>query len=1065
MAVTPDQADFSLGQKMSRGSSLKLGANVIVAGRNSFPSSWLSIDDTVLKTISFDEEFTNATDNAGATATKDDNEYYQNNNNNTNAKEKIFFEKDTNFEQVKDHNYSKILDLNTSDQEFCQIESTLIQKTEQVHMELKTILNTTEISICRDDRLNNTVVDSGIEKSMWEDDSLLDRVFNELESSNNENVEATKSECSPLAVSDSFSTLTSPKKIHSEPLDCPSTVPRVQKHSLSPLKENSRPNKKSRTVVPRFCEDAMKDSFYGLPGSVKSLIQRVKGIDELYEWQDECLKLKAIYDRKNLIYALPTSGGKTLVAEILMLKELVANKKNAIFILPFVAIVQEKVRSLAPFALALDFLVEEYAAGNGQYPPRKRRRKHTIYVCTIEKGLGLVNSLIENQRLHEVGMVVVDELHLLGEDGGRGATLEGLLTKIMYTGNNPHIIGMSATIGNLNEIAKFLNAEIYTKDFRPVELKEYVKCEDDIWLVDLEQEEILTDLKKIAYAYSQEALRLDPDKLGGLVMDVVPQDSCLIFCPSRKNCENVSILLTKVLFKSLHNHKKKEKDILIRALKAEGALCEILELTIKFGVAYHHSGLMAEERKLLEEAFRSGTLSVICCTSTLAAGVNLPARRVILRHPYVGNQFLNLSRYKQMIGRAGRAGMKDVGESILICRTNEIPKVKELLTSNMDDCISTLHVEEDRGINNLILSSILLNLATTRSELHKIAGTTLLGIQQKRLNINTNNITDKTITKLIKTRVIKVKQVTNYSEINPNLTVLIQSQDNLKTAQETPRPRKKIVKLSRTTKLEVCKLGRAAMKGCVDLNRAHMLYKDLKSAQNQLVLLDCLHLLYLVTPYDVVDLVKPSGNVYCDVVCNLSPIQMQTARVLGINETVATKLRAGVMPKNVDSNVVNRFYLTLMLNELWNQQTVHIVSTKYQVNRGIVQNLMNASASFASSVERFCAELDEFWAFRDLLHSFSKRLSHCCSVELEPLIELPSVKIGRARQLFNAGYKTLQSVALGQPMEMCDKIENLPMRVASQIVAAAKLLLLEKVENLRDEAEDVLDGIDISNFR
>ncbi|XP_046487284.1 helicase POLQ-like isoform X2 [Neodiprion pinetum] len=966
MAVTPDQADFSLGQKMSRGSSLKLGANLIVAGGNSFPSSWLSIDDTVLNTISFDEEFTYATDNVVATATKDDNEYYQNNNNHTNAEENMFFEKDTNFEQVKDHNYSRILDLNISDQEFCQIESTLVQKTEQVHMELKTILNTTEISICRDDRLNNTVVDSGIEKSMWEDDSLLDRVFNELESSNNENVEATKSECSPLAVLDSFSTLTSPKKIHSEPLDCPSTVPRVQKHSLSPLKENSRPNKKSRTVVPRFCEDAMKDSFYGLPGSVKSLIQRVKGIDELYEWQDECLKLKAIYDRKNLIYALPTSGGKTLVAEILMLKELVANKKNAIFILPFVAIVQEKVRSLAPFALALDFLVEEYAAGNGQYPPRKRRRKHTIYVCTIEKGLGLVNSLIENQRLHE---------------------------------------------------------------------------------------------------YSQEALRLDPDKLGGLVMDVVPQDSCLIFCPSRKNCENVSILLTKVLFKSLHNHKKKEKDILIRALKTEGALCEILELTIKFGVAYHHSGLMAEERKLLEEAFRSGTLSVICCTSTLAAGVNLPARRVILRRPYVGNQFLNLSRYKQMIGRAGRAGMKDVGESILICRTNEIPKVKELLTSNMDDCISTLHVEEDRGINNLILSSILLNLATTRSELHKIAGTTLLGIQQKRLNINTNNITDKTITKLIKTRVIKVKQVTNHSEINPNLTVLIQSQDNLKTAQETPRPRKKIVKLNRTTKLEVCKLGRAAMKGCVDLNRAHMLYRDLKSAQNQLVLLDCLHLLYLVTPYDVVDLVKPSGNVYCDVVCNLSPVQMETARVLGINETVATKLRAGVMPKNVDSNVVNRFYLTLMLNELWNQQTVHIVSTKYQVNRGIVQNLMNASASFASSVERFCAELDEFWAFRDLLHSFSKRLSHCCSVELEPLIELPSVKIGRARQLFNAGYKTLQSVALGQPMEMCDKIENLPMRVASQIVAAAKLLLLEKVENLRDEAEDVLDGIDISNFR
>lgn len=105
--------------------------------------------------------------------------------------------------------------------------------------------------------------------------------------------------------------------------------------------------------------------FYGLPDTVKKLIQEVKGICELYrkfaiineagnkgdfycfflthtEWQDECLKL-AIRTKKNLIYALPTSGGKTLVAEILMFREIICNKKNAIFILPYVALVQEKV--------------------------------------------------------------------------------------------------------------------------------------------------------------------------------------------------------------------------------------------------------------------------------------------------------------------------------------------------------------------------------------------------------------------------------------------------------------------------------------------------------------------------------------------------------------------------------------------------------------------------------------------------------------------------------------------------------------------------------------------------
>lgn len=73
---------------------------------------------------------------------------------------------------------------------------------------------------------------------------------------------------------------------------------------------------------------------------------------------------------------------------------------------------------------------------------------------------------------------------------------------MLFILDNIHIIGMSATIGNLEEIATFLNADLYTGNFRPIEIKEYVKCDENIWLVDLKTEELLTDVKKINYRVS-----------------------------------------------------------------------------------------------------------------------------------------------------------------------------------------------------------------------------------------------------------------------------------------------------------------------------------------------------------------------------------------------------------------------------------------------------------------------------------------------------------------------------------------------------------------------------------
>lgn len=149
--------------------------------------------------------------------------------------------------------------------------------------------------------------------------------------------------------------------------------------------------------------------------------------------------MPAIEKRNNLIYALPTSGGKTLVSEIIILREIICRRRNCLFILPYVSIVQEKIWALSPFAVQLDFLLEEYAGGKGCLPPRKRRNKRSIYIATIEKGLALFDSLIEASRVNEIGLIVIDELHIVGE-GGRGAILETLLTKVQLMNGNLYLI-------------------------------------------------------------------------------------------------------------------------------------------------------------------------------------------------------------------------------------------------------------------------------------------------------------------------------------------------------------------------------------------------------------------------------------------------------------------------------------------------------------------------------------------------------------------------------------------------------------------------------------------------
>ncbi|XP_023568812.1 helicase POLQ-like isoform X8 [Octodon degus] len=592
------------------------------------------------------------------------------------------------------------------------------------------------------------------------------------------------------------------------------------------------------------------------------------------------------------------------------------------------------------------------------------------------------------------------------------------------------IIGMSATLNNVKDLQEFLQAEYYSSQFRPVELKEYLKINDTIYEVDSKAESSMTFSRLLHYKYSDSLRKMDPDHLVALVTEVIPNYSCLVFCPSKKNCENVAEMLCKFLDKEYLKHREKEKCELMKNLRSSssGHLCPILRRTVPFGVAYHHGGLTGEERKLLEEAYSAGVLCLLTCTSTLAAGVNLPARRVILRAPYVAKEFLKRNQYKQMIGRAGRAGIDTTGESILILQEKDKQKVLELITRPPENCYSHLVQQFTKGIQALFLSLIGLKIATNLGDIYNFMNGTFFGVQQKIL-LKEKSLWEMTVESL---RYLTEKG-------------LLQKKPVSESGEELQ------------CHFHITKLGRASFKGAIDLAYCDTLYRDLKKGLEGLVLENLLHLIYLTTPYDLVSQCDPDWMIYFRQISQLTPAEQNVATLLGVSESYIAKKASGqTTRKKVDKNIVNRLYLSFVLYALLKETNVWSVSEKFNLPRGSVQNLLTGAASFSSCVLHFCEELEEFWVYRALLVELTKKLTYCVKAELIPLMEVSGVLEGRAKQLFSAGYRSLMHLASADPEVLIRTIDHLSRRQARQIVSSAKMLLQEKAEALREEVEELL---------
>lgn len=380
---------------------------------------------------------------------------------------------------------------------------------------------------------------------------------------------------------------------------------------------------------------------------------REDGIEELYPPQAQAVS--HVMDGKNVVVAIPTASGKSLVAYIAMLQAVLRGGK-ALYIVPLKALASEKYEDLSKFS----DLGIKVAESTGDYDEVDAKlHRYDIVISTSEKADSLLRH--RTKWLDQLSVVVADEVHLMN-DPGRGPTLEVTLVKFRTFNPGAQLIALSATIKNSSELADWLGAELVTSDWRPVPLKEGVYSDGEIFFTD-------NSRKRLGNASSPvDAIVKDTLASGG---------QCLVFVNSRKACESQATALGPIV-KAMATPERsaalsKAADRLVGEQDEPTTMGAKLGKCVKTGCAFHHAGLTSAQRRMVEGSFRSGQLKCIVATPTLAAGINLPARTVIVRDvrrydSEMGFASIPVLEVKQMCGRAGRPRFDPYGEAVLIAR-------------------------------------------------------------------------------------------------------------------------------------------------------------------------------------------------------------------------------------------------------------------------------------------------------------------------------------------------------------------------------------------------------------
>jgi len=460
---------------------------------------------------------------------------------------------------------------------------------------------------------------------------------------------------------------------------------------------------------------------------------RERGVEELYPPQAQAVEA-GVTEGDSVVASVPTASGKTLIAELAMLSSVAGAAASlsdgptadpggsgggkALYIVPLRALASEKHEAFAQFE---QFGVS-VGVSTGNYESEGRwLADQDVIVATSEK----VDSLVRNDApwIEDLSCVVADEVHLV-DDAERGPTLEVTLAKLRRLNPQLQVVALSATVGNADAVARWLDADLVDSTWRPIDLHKGVHFGQALHLDDGSQTEV--------------PVRRGNKQTTALVRGALEDGgSSLVFVNSRRNAEAEARRLAGAVEGYLTGVERDRLQELADEIRdvSDTETSEDLASAVERGAAFHHAGLARTHRSLVEDAFRERDIKAISATPTLAAGVNTPARRVIVRDwqrydgTVGGMEPLDVLEVHQMMGRAGRPGLDPYGEAVLVASSHdELDELFErYVWAEPEPVRSKLAVEP--ALRTHLLATVASRFASTKEGILEFLDRTLYAVQ------------------------------------------------------------------------------------------------------------------------------------------------------------------------------------------------------------------------------------------------------------------------------------------------------------------------------------------------